>query len=501
MRALFLLYIASLISCNDISHFKSDVQEKHISKVASPFYRDSLKTLAANFIVKNIGNDGSVIVTVKSSSNDSIINLDSYNNRYESITSILDSSDVYYANQYVPDSSQLSTSYIRNNIDKTFQMLECTSWQDRIEFNKVCKYVLPYRIGNEELENWRDLVIENNLDILDTIKYGLPMLEVSNLICENIRKRFKFSASEYKDDWLLSYSELYKTKKGTCIGFAKLNMYTLRAFGIPTYLDFVPFWGNAEGSHYWNSLDIQNHSYVSSWENGLLPVREFVNNTEYSTEVRFAPKVFRFESYKTRTNCNHPSDIGKVYDFLSNEKIRDVTDEYMSTGSIRVKIDNQSYFKKIALLTVFNGGKWQSVDWGEISGDGHLEFYKVGKQVIYQVQVYDDKKMKPLTSPFLFDRKAQLEFLDGKQGQQTLMINSWNYNPALPHIDYSIHADHDYVFYYWQAEEWQSIQAEVSNNYLLIGNVPSNCLYRIVNKNEGTSGRIFTVQDKNIKWK
>ncbi len=56
--------------------------------------------------------------------------------------------------RYIPDMRQLTAEYLNRNIKSAFQFYG-QSWNSHLSDSAFFEYVLPYRIGDEYLEDWR----------------------------------------------------------------------------------------------------------------------------------------------------------------------------------------------------------------------------------------------------------------------------------------------------------------------------------------------------------
>lgn len=61
----------------------------------------------------------------------------------------------YFSENIVKDIDVLTPAYLIDNIDRAFAAWDKAGWKDQVSFDDFCEYILPYRIGNEPLENWR----------------------------------------------------------------------------------------------------------------------------------------------------------------------------------------------------------------------------------------------------------------------------------------------------------------------------------------------------------
>lgn len=54
------------------------------------------------------------------------------------------------------DSHVITFYFLIQNIDYAFKAWEESSWGKNYSFQQFCEEILPYRVGNERLESWRE---------------------------------------------------------------------------------------------------------------------------------------------------------------------------------------------------------------------------------------------------------------------------------------------------------------------------------------------------------
>ena len=50
----------------------------------------------------------------------------------------------------------IDPAYLVTNIEWAFKVWREQPWGKNVPFGQFCEYVLPYRVGNEELVPWRE---------------------------------------------------------------------------------------------------------------------------------------------------------------------------------------------------------------------------------------------------------------------------------------------------------------------------------------------------------
>lgn len=130
-----------LFSCNQQSRLQealslSDTNRVELEKVLS-HYKDSTRKLqAAEFLIENMFHYSVV---------DGEIKLDIRN---------------------------ITADYLIQNIETAFTAWEEAPWKDEVDFETFCRFVLPYRVYDEPLSNWRDTLRSEYLHLIKDKKYA-----------------------------------------------------------------------------------------------------------------------------------------------------------------------------------------------------------------------------------------------------------------------------------------------------------------------------------------
>ena len=130
--------------------------------------------------------------------------------------------------QIEADIKHVQADYLIYNIDKAFEQWTTRPWLEGISFKDFLEYLLPYRIGNETLDYWRDsLAPEQEKYIREAIQYF------------DDRKFSVYNISKQVSDHTLSY----KTNTGSvanipftiseCVFTSRLELLAFRMAGIP----------------------------------------------------------------------------------------------------------------------------------------------------------------------------------------------------------------------------------------------------------------------------
>jgi hypothetical protein len=177
-----------------------------------------------------------------------------------------------------------------------------------------------------------------------------------------------------------------------CYSQCVRDLIRCRALGIPAAIDFMPFYGNRNGAHYWITHIVPGDVVQTSL-----------------TGERKAPKVYRY----TYARNDVYERVGGEYipELFRDPFIRDVTDMYVNTRDVSIRDRRKSGPRRsFAYLCVFNNLEWQPV---AISGlkRGQAEFDRVGEGIVYLPAVYGDGRVAAIDYPFILHVDGRKESL------------------------------------------------------------------------------------------
>ena len=127
-----------------------------LEQVLEYYKNDDLRYKAACFLISNMPH----YFSYKSDDLDSVKMVKASCNRQGHIDiKLLDKWQGFsYINaNKIYDSHIITASYLIKNIDKAFEVWEKSLWYSHTSFEDFCEYILPYRIDDEPLEDWRDI--------------------------------------------------------------------------------------------------------------------------------------------------------------------------------------------------------------------------------------------------------------------------------------------------------------------------------------------------------
>lgn len=443
-HVLRILYIGIFISsCQSVDNDVRDVLNRSSKKQSETlsnfiaYYSDEKDMCqSAKFFVANLVNKYSIIGVnniVYQEYMDSILdNATTVNSRrgykYQKKTSISSSKQAF---QRILDIEQLQVDSIIEHLNTAYRIWKKTPWNSLYSKDIFRKYILPYRIADEPLEYyWRADAYMRNSDYLQAYKDSSIIAA-----CAYVYQNLDYHTNNlFWGEPLQSYSTNVNYKRGTCSDYAVYTAMVMRALGIPTTLDFVPFWGDNNNGHSFNALllfDGRCRGYNNK--------EDLISGLHLSGKV---PKVYRKEFEIQRNTLLYKyKDMEFIPPLFAEHNIKDVTSDYdIPVTDVTVRAILNIPQSNIAYLTVFSPDNWRPVAWGEYK-QGKVLFQNIGTGytshdapstkgedygyggLFLPVCYTNTEDMLPLTYPFVLQETGKSRYLIPDTGKkETIQI-------------------------------------------------------------------------------
>lgn len=306
----------------------------------------------------------------------------------------------YHALNKVYDSKVITSEYLIENIDLAFQEWQKRPWNKSLSFDDFCDLILPYRIGNERLSNWRSLYNSYYGGLLDSVYTGSDVL----VACKCINDELNRQSYKYSVEWNVPHNRadyLFETRIGYCREVSDLTQYAMRSCGIPVAADFMPYSPDYRYSHEWNVVRDTTGRYIQFGFDGLDPVRDKVTD-----DGRRKGKVYRYcyalqnerEILRKHSGWNIGGAEGLCW--------KDVTSDYFGHNQAVVNVFAAE--KPLIGLSVFSTNGWQIIGEGVYKSSGKAIFDNIEPSIIY-VPTSQNNGVKPVGYPFMLDSEGNVE--------------------------------------------------------------------------------------------
>ncbi|MDD4515260.1 hypothetical protein [Massilibacteroides sp.] len=114
---------------------------------------------------------------------------------YRSATMALDSINIKHRNlRYLPykaqnDAQTLSADFLVKDIDFAFKTWEQVPWGKHVSFHEFCTQILPYRVGNEDVSNWRQEYYDAFSSIIDSLPATATLIDACNFLYKKVQEK------------------------------------------------------------------------------------------------------------------------------------------------------------------------------------------------------------------------------------------------------------------------------------------------------------------------
>ena len=147
------------------------------------------------------------------------------------------SSYSHYNGEKIYDSKIITADYLIENIDLSFEVWKKYPWNKHLSFDDFCEFILPYRIANEPLSNWRKKYYEHYMSKLDSLYKGTDVIDACSAVNQVLKKEWFY----YNTDFSLPHlggDYLFTTRVGYCRDACDVATYAMRSVGIPITTDY-----------------------------------------------------------------------------------------------------------------------------------------------------------------------------------------------------------------------------------------------------------------------
>lgn len=315
------------------------------------------------------------------------------------------------------DAATLTASYLIDNVDRAMA-LRGKPWNSHLSFAEFCEYVLPYRVGSEEAQPWREVYAARFAPLVaDTA----TALEAATAINDSLRRLPAHIALGGVFPVTMRPSTLFNIKFGVCGDYAALAAFAMRSVGIPVTLNFIPRWGRKNGSHAFNAVldnDGRWHDFSGAEDNPDHHLNRFSSGIT---------KIYR-QAYGINPNSLAAVSHEPVPPLFRSPSMVDVTADFdaVPVADVTVEVPRNLHAEYV-YLCVFSPMGWEPVAWA-CNSRGEARFADVGTDIVYQAATYTEGEIIPFGYPFLLGQSGdRKEFKSsGKRGDVIL----WRKNPV-----------------------------------------------------------------------
>ena len=308
------------------------------------------------------------------------------------------------------DIHEIDSAYLCENIDLAFLAWKKYPWNRHTSFDDFCEYILPYRIGNERLTNWRREYYKRVAPLLETLETDDPVVAARYLRNAIIREKGKPRFTMVRPGGypsLDAFNALFFN--GSCDDISQFALFAFRAAGIPCSIDLVIICGNYNLGHSW---------VVFEDKNGNDYVMDFFAEIEYISDKSYVRKLRKHKAYRKTfsNNIGAMRAMEKIQEDIPalfatpNYRFKDATMLYSNNFLQTVSIPADMLYSpvpqnRIIYLCGPAWMGWKPVDWTVPDKKGRIVFHNQNIGDIARLATYEDGRLSLLTDPFKIDEQ------------------------------------------------------------------------------------------------
>lgn len=352
---------------------------------------DSLKLQAAYYLIKNLENKYSYTGEtyenlkglVESFSPDTASSPESLKKVKDNIDNELATYSTFeYAK--IEDAKYITSDFLINYIEDSFKTFELPWVKNKVNFDRFCRFILPYKVGNEPVENWREEVLNDYRWLVDSLTHtNADIVSVAKIVNGEIARRFEPRGSS-KVALSFGYKDLKRMRVGSCYNAVTYTLYVMRVFGLPIEMDYTSQWGNRSGGHEWTVLYPPDtnpvpfdptYAFQYFYDRFHPTINRSVLPPKYAVVAKIYSNSFELLPIRFPDNSNIPQ--------MFTKNCIDVTNRYTITSDRRIQFDRIPNGATYAYLFVFDVNGWVPIEVAEISQDKSATFKNMGQGVVY----------------------------------------------------------------------------------------------------------------------
>lgn len=302
------------------------------------------------------------------------------------------------------DIETITAEYLIRNIDGAFEHRESPFLRD-LSFEEFCETMLPHRVSNEPLEDWRKDYGERfafAMDSVDVREDSVVFKVFKRLTNTYVGHNYTYPAGMPT----LPPSLLRRSLIAPCSDYCALGVLWGRTFGVPVVRDFTPHWVNYPNKHEWNAV---------LWKGRSL---DFLIGDKYGLGEHLNKfDLIMTKVYRQRYAPQGMEDVAPAYykgdvpQFFRNPKMVDVTREYWTVMDLKVDSLNDKDAGPFVYLTVFNNQDWEAIAWAEKKGE-RATFKDVAvRPAVYLPAYYESGTYGPAHEPIMVMKNGEVRTL------------------------------------------------------------------------------------------
>ncbi len=324
------------------------------------------------------------------------------------------------------DLQVIDSAYLCDNIEYAFKVWHEFPWCSHLSFDAFCEQILPYRIRNERLENWRPALYAQYAPVARQLLADgcTDPVQAAVALTDKLRSegvRFTMTAPPYMPVLPPSYG---KYLSGSCADVTGYVICVARSIGIPCAMDFTPLRRCANSGHVWTAYHNRE---------GQLYLQDFLGEIVPAGHSRLQENIRPLKVYRNTDAIDWEADEqlrsvgGKPCPYFVKPRFTDATTEYRDYYVDSITIPLNALYNKprkgAAYLCLAAKQDWRPVAWAPVGKDG-ICFRHLNQGNVARLMAWRDGEFVPLCDPFYIGERGVLAFYSPSERRQTVTLFS-----------------------------------------------------------------------------
>lgn len=307
----------------------------------------------------------------------------------------------------VPDLQAVKADFLIRHIDFAFRVWRGQPWGRNVAFDDFLEFILPYRVGTEELACWREDIYRRYNPMLDSVRASADsadVLAVAQVLMDSLSGDGTICFTGLFPSGITVGPDLVRWRSGNCRELTDLVTYVFRAVGLPAGCDKMLMRGDKNVAHYWNFVVGEGDStYFAS----IGPSSKHFAKADTYWDPK--GKVYRETFSLNRAVCEDlGGDTVNVPEAFRQPLMRDVTAAYAGgiNHALRIPVDSLAVSPReneTVYLCLASRESWIPVGYGCFEDDT-VRIDNVQGAVVFRLVIYRDGRMISLGEPFELEK-------------------------------------------------------------------------------------------------
>ena len=307
----------------------------------------------------------------------------------------------------VPDLQAVKADFLIRHIDFAFRVWRGQPWGRNVAFDDFLEFILPYRVGTEELACWREDIYHRYNPMLDSVRASADsadVLAVAQVLMDSLSGDGTICFTGLFPSGITVGPDLVRWRSGNCRELTDLVTYVFRAVGLPAGCDKMLMRGDKNVAHYWNFVVGEGDStYFAS----IGPSSKHFAKADTYWDPK--GKVYRETFNLNRAVCEDlGGDTVNVPEAFRQPLMRDVTAAYAGgiNHALRIPVDSLAVSPReneTVYLCLASRESWIPVGYGCFEDDT-VRIDNVQGAVVFRLVIYRDGRMISLGEPFELEK-------------------------------------------------------------------------------------------------